>query len=117
MSNIIDIDKYGSKIWYNEKGEIHRTDGPAVELSNGINKQWWINGKRHRTDGPAVEFADGSKMWFVKGVWHRTDGPAIERCDGSKEWYINGVEYTEEKFNEIVEYEQFKKELGELFKI
>jgi hypothetical protein len=95
MSNI--IDKYGSKWWYNEKDKLHRTDGPAVELR------------------------DGSKMWWVNGKLHRTDGPAVEWSDGYKEWWIDCIKHTEKEFNEIVGYEpgyeQFKQELGELFKI
>jgi hypothetical protein len=89
-----EIDRYGNKCWFNEEGKLHRTDGPAVEWGVGINKQWWVNGLRHRIDGPAIEY-----------------------YNGYKEWWVNGVRYTEEEFNEIVEYELFKQELGELFKI
>jgi hypothetical protein len=30
-------------------------------------KQWYLNGQLHRTDGPAVEWHDGSKRWFLIG--------------------------------------------------
>ena len=36
---------YGNKSWYNENGELHREDGPALEYSNGT-KEWWIKGVR-----------------------------------------------------------------------
>jgi hypothetical protein len=52
--------------YYNEQGQLHREDGPAIIFSNG-RKQWWINGKLHRVDGPAIEWSDGSKSWFLKG--------------------------------------------------
>ena len=57
----------------------------------------------HRTDGPAVELANGIKFWCLNGKLHRTDGPAIEYANGNKEWYINGKEYSEEDFNMIKE--------------
>ena len=50
----------------NAEGKLHRTDGPAIEFSNG-EKHWHIKGKLHRTDGPAIEFADGDKYWFKDG--------------------------------------------------
>jgi hypothetical protein len=111
-----ETDKYGTKCWYNENGMLHRIDGPAVEFADG-SKWWCVNGMIHRIDGPAIEDAIGYKEWWVDGKLHRTDGPAIEWSDGSKGWWINGVRYTEEKFKKIVRYEQFKQELGELFKI
>jgi hypothetical protein len=82
------IDKI--KKWFNEKGQLHRTVGPAIEYADG-SYFWYLNGVRHRTDGPAVEYADGSKVWYLNGKRHRTDGPAKEWANGSKSWYLNGV--------------------------
>ena len=62
------------KVWYNERGQFHREDGPAMEWKDGT-KIWYLNGKRHREDGPACELANGSKAW-----------------------YLNGKKYTEEEF-------------------
>ena len=67
ISGRLVIDKYGSRYYYNEEGRPHRTDGPAIEYSNGT-KVWYINGLRHRTDGPAIEWADGDKEWCLNGV-------------------------------------------------
>lgn len=36
----IDIDKAGNKFWYSND-QLHRTDGPAVECSNGT-KYWFL---------------------------------------------------------------------------
>ena len=63
-------------------------------LSDG-SKMWYLNGELHRTDGPAIEYADGSKEWYADGRLHRTDGPAIEYADGSKAWYLHGELLTE----------------------
>ena len=43
----------------------------------------------HRTDGPAVEYSNGTKFWYLNGRLHRTDGPAVEWPDGTEEWFIN----------------------------
>ncbi len=78
----------GTKEWF-LNGELHRTDGPAIERADG-SKEWCLNGELHRTDGPAIEGADGSKVWYLRGRLHRTDGPAYEDADGRKEWWLNG---------------------------
>ena len=42
--SVMTIDKWGTKRWWNLKGQFHRTDGPAVDWING-GKEWYINGK------------------------------------------------------------------------
>jgi hypothetical protein len=59
-------------------------------------------GNLHREDGPAIEFANGTKAWYLNGERHREDGPAIEYSDGSKYWYLNGKYYTEEEWEQVV---------------
>jgi hypothetical protein len=86
----------GTKEWW-INGKLHREDGPAVEMANGT-KEWWINGKLHREDDPAFEDANGAKSWWVNGKRHRVDGPAIEYANGRKEWWLNGEELPEEEF-------------------
>jgi hypothetical protein len=84
------VDNTGKITWYKD-GLRHRTDGPAVEMTDGI-KEWRVNDKLHREDGPAVEHSNGYKSWFTNGkryleAWyqnglrHRTDGPAVECPD------------------------------------
>jgi hypothetical protein len=87
--SVMEIDKHGNKVWKNINGKYHRTDGPAVEWSNG-DKVWYVNGKPHRTDGPAAERPNGTKEWWANGQRHRTAGPAIEYSNGDKVWYMNG---------------------------
>ena len=81
----------------NEKGDLHREDGPAREWSDG-DKYWYINGQRHREDGPAFEGSNGDKYWLINGKFHREDGPAIEYYYGDKFWYLNGIQYTQDKY-------------------
>ena len=42
-------------------------------MRNGLtesdgNKLWYLNGELHRTDGPAVEYSSGSKHWYLNGI-------------------------------------------------
>ena len=74
----IEVSEYGTRIYYNSAGQLHRENGPAVERANGT-KEWAQNGQRHRIDGPAIEWASGRKNW-----------------------YINDVEMTEAEFNQLV---------------
>ena len=84
----MNIDECGNRVWRNPAGQLHRTDGPAIEWANG-GKDWWVNGKCHRTDGPAIEWSNGTKEWWLNGQLHRMDGPAIEAANGTKEWRVN----------------------------
>ena len=71
----VDVDRFGTRRYYNRAGQ------------------------RHREDGPAVEYADGVTAWYQNNLLHRVDGPAIMRPDGSCEWWINGTEYNERDYN------------------
>ena len=94
-----EINKYGDKFWYNEKGQFHRKDDlPAIKYIGG-EIDWWINNKRHRKDGPAVIWPDGAQFWWLNGHRHREDGPAVIFSDGRKEWYLNNQKYSEEEYN------------------
>ena len=97
----VEVAKDGTRRYYNNAGELHRDEGPAVEWPDG-SKGWVQNGQYHRTDGPAMERANGTKEWAQNGLLHRTDGPAIEWYNGEIEWWINGEELTEADFNQSV---------------
>ena len=92
------VDEQNNIRWYNEAGQYHREDGPAVEYAEG-GKVWYLNGQLHRVDGPAIEYANGYKAWWLNGKLHREDGPALEFANGHKAWYLNGKELTEAAFN------------------
>ena len=62
----IEVDRDGTRRYYNTAGQYHRIDGPAILWANG-SKMWWQNEQLHRTDGPAVEWADGRKRWYING--------------------------------------------------
>jgi hypothetical protein len=46
------INEYGDERWYDDNGNYHREDGPALILKHQI--CWYQHGKLHRLDGPAV---------------------------------------------------------------
>ena len=61
------------------------------------------SGRYHKTDGPAIEYTNGGKEWYINGKYHREDGPAVEYNDGGKYWYLNGKEYSEDQYqHEII---------------
>lgn len=80
--------------YYNQKGLLDRSDGPAYESSTCCH--FYQEGLLHRIDGPAFVFSPKSSKkveeWFFQGRPHRIDAPAIT---GSKNyWYIDGKRYT-----------------------
>ena len=70
------INMSGSSYYYNDIGQLHRIDGPAIEYGND-SKFWYQNNQLHRLDGPACEYSDGRKNSF----------------------FINGKHYSEEQFS------------------
>jgi hypothetical protein len=91
MSTLI-IDVNGIKRWYNQNGQLHRLNGPAVEYTDG-SKEFYQNDQRHRQDGPAFEDIYGFKIWYQNDRYHRPDGPAIKYSNGDKSWYLNGLRH------------------------
>jgi hypothetical protein len=109
----------GAFEWRNEKGKLHRDDGPALEFPYvGGTRAWYRNGKRHRDgapaiedkygvcwyhndkldreDGPAIETTNGYKYWYRNGQYHRDGGPAIEDPDGNKFWWRHGKRHRDD---------------------
>jgi len=88
MRRLMRLGSYAA-ICVSSDGQLHRDDGPAVEMANG-DKYWYRNGRLHRDDGPAIETSGGSKYWYRNGRLHRDDGPAIELANGNEYWCRNG---------------------------
>ena len=62
----IEVDVFGTRKYHNSTGQLHRTDGPAIEYPDGA-KFWVQNGQRHRIDGPAIEWRNGVRFWYING--------------------------------------------------
>tara|TARA_R110000868_G_scaffold77151_3_gene221249 strand:+ start:2082 stop:2342 length:261 start_codon:yes stop_codon:yes gene_type:complete len=63
---------------------------PICTINYIGDKIWYLNGLLHRTDGPAIEFSNGDKSWYLNGLRHREDGPAYEGVYGLQSWYYHG---------------------------
>jgi len=92
------VHKY--QYWYKD-GKIHREDGPAVINPNG-SQAWFKDGERHREYGPAVIYPDGTQAWYKDGKRHREDGPAVINPNGYQAWFKDGEQYTQEKWKKEV---------------
>jgi hypothetical protein len=108
-------DCYDRTEYYNEKGQLHRIDGPAVEYVDG-EKQWWVNGKLHRDgDLPAViKYEDGKlsyEGWFENGLEHRIGSPSsIFYTDGIKPntfWRVNGENHRDGDLPAVERYSDY----------
>lgn len=84
---------------YYKFGNLHRTNGPAVEYKTGV-KSWYQGGVLHRKKGPAVEFPNGEKLFYSYGLLHNEKGPAKE-CLYGNYYYLYGLEYSKEKWEEL----------------
>jgi hypothetical protein len=102
-------DAVGNRRWYKD-GELHREDGPAIDLIKG-HLEWWLGGIQHREDGPAI-VNNNLEVWVFDGREHRLDGPAVIHSDGTKEWYIRGKKVYSREINNLHKY----KNLSEKFK-
>jgi hypothetical protein len=100
------VDEDGAVRFYNENGQLHREDGPAVEYcksKHGGGNRWFYNGQKHRIGGPAVTHEDGTTEWWEHGARHRIDGMAIENSQGGGRWFYRG------KFVECENQEEFER--------
>lgn len=107
----------GLTVWRKEgTKDLHREDGPAVELSSGY-KEWYKDGKNHREDGPAIVCANGDKHWYKDGKLHREDGPAVELANGYKEYWLNGAQYPKEYYRTMICTDKVIEIDGEKYKL
>jgi hypothetical protein len=63
---------------YTRNGKQHRSNGPAVEFSNG-DAEFWYEGKLCRIEDESLPAVDTAKLkkWYTGGVPHRKGNPAI----------------------------------------
>jgi hypothetical protein len=85
--DIVEVTRDGDKVTrkYKLKGNLNRTDGPAVEYPEG--EEWWIDGKPHRDgDLPAIDLPK-LKKWYKNGKLHReNDKPAVQILGCGDTW-------------------------------
>ena len=80
--------------------EVYEALALRIEVDrDGTRKYFNSAGELHRDNGPAVEYKSGSRAWFQNGKLHREDGPAVKWSNGDEEWWIDGVEYSEHEYH------------------
>lgn len=112
-----------TKLWFKDD-QLHKEDGPAVEITTDSTKLWYQYGEYHRDEIdpetglslPAIEYSSGTKEWYINGKCHRFDGPAIEYEDGDKEWFLDGKQTTEEEVMNRWEIIKEQNRLSEMIK-
>jgi hypothetical protein len=74
--------------WYNDKGQLHREDGPAWIQHNHdghIFEAWYKNDIYHRVGAPASIIRRNDlvigETWYENGELHRIGGPAVLMLD------------------------------------
>jgi len=80
--------------YYNENGQKHRTDGPAVDGPNST--EYWVNGQLHRDNGPSIVYHKGDengvgvgqKLWHLNGVRMPEYIVTANNADFKREWYF-----------------------------
>lgn len=79
---------------------VHRTDGPAVTLTDG-SEYWYKNGERHRdNDLPAILAADGSQQWYRDGNLHRDAAPTIITTTEQKCYHKGALHHIDQNYQE-----------------
>lgn len=63
--------------YFDEKGYLHRKDGPAWTSKVTGRIEWWIHGVRHRLDGPAI----------------------IDPRHDIETYWVNGKQFSKEEFD------------------
>ncbi len=65
-----------------------------VGIGDDITAYYNEAGDFHRLDGPAIIHINGTELWFKDSQLHRLDGPAVMYHTGHKEYWIDGLKYT-----------------------
>lgn len=66
-------------LYKNEKGELHREDGPAVIHYNG-DTCWYYNGNLHNDNGPAIVHSNVYKGYYHHGTQYSRVGFLIRKA-------------------------------------
>ena len=66
---------------------------------------------RHRTNGPAVIYSDGLEFWKQNNVDHRVDGPSRDYYENNeKEWWYKGKKIncsSQQEFEKLIKLKVF----------
>ena len=68
----VTVDENKNIRWYNDKEELHRLDGPAIECANGY-KAWWVDDKK-MTEKEFNEYTKPKPKSSCEGKFVEVDG-------------------------------------------
>lgn len=92
MAKVV-INKHGTKLYYDDNGDIHRDDGAAVICVNG-DRQYWTHGcyaNSYVLDIPDM-LISGEARWFGSNeLLTSVNRPASDSPNGRKRWENEGV--------------------------
>lgn len=67
----VEINKQGTKRYFNKQGQMHRVYGPAYIGPSGA-EEWYYQGVKHRIDGPAATYSN-TKHFFLDGKHYKEE--------------------------------------------
>lgn len=88
-------------VYVNNKGQLHRTYGPAYVSTAFKVEKWYQEDKLHRIGGPALRHKD-TLMWYKEGRLHNLEGPAVIDPGGPKQYWIEGHKMTEKEWKKAI---------------
>ena len=84
MKNGLEINDFGTHIWYKDD-KLHRDDDlPAMIWDDG-SQFWYRNGEFHRENGPADMYANGDIVWWLNGEYYDFDEWCLKLDKSPKE--------------------------------
>lgn len=89
------VDLYGTIRFFDNKGKLHNTDGPAVIWNNGTN-EYYHHGVLHAEGRPTASFANGTLKWYNKGVLTQVYRPGRKPNTDVMIQYVDGYKSTEQ---------------------
>ena len=66
--------RVGMVLWFDDKGRLHREDGPASIWPDGT-QYWYRRGRDHFAHGPSDLWADGLVRWYEDNKYLREREP------------------------------------------
>ena len=94
----VETNEDGTIRYYNEYGDLHNPNGPAVIWPDG-GQEYWINDQLHNPNGPAVIYPDGDKFYYINDkelsevefkAWQAQQDAPLHNTTA----VIDGIEYT-----------------------
>jgi hypothetical protein len=62
-----EIGELGTIRYYNDRSELHKTDGPAIEWADEAIERWRTNNLYHLIVGSATDYWFKGKDWYLFG--------------------------------------------------